>query len=302
MRNMFMCVMMFLFITSEGVSQATTVETLVIKTYDEKNQLINNVTYEGEQAIKLDVAQLIKENQSEERITVRGLFYNDLDVTKIYFDSKYVDDFHTAEYFCEKETFTLKPYLGVGGQAKDDMKGVTIERVVETSPAGQAGVLAGDVILTFNYLPMESFCDLKLEVEANKVGAEIPMEIIRNGKQFTQKVTLGGQKNNTIHFSGCDRPTQERASEKEPFVFSELNVYPNPTTDFVNLKFISTSAEPIKFYVLNFNGAIIHKENVSNQAGMIKLSYAFANEPDGTYLFVIEQDDKLFEKHVIYAK
>ena len=303
MRNMFMCALMFLFMASEGMSQ-TSVQTLTFKSYDENNQLVSTLNYEGDEANEIDIVKLIKENQDQERITVRGLFYSDLEVNRIKFDSKHIEDFQYAENFCETVDFRLKPYLGVGAYSTDDMTGVNVERVVETSPAGQAGILESDVILTFNYIPITSFCDLKLEVEASSVGQEIPVQIIRNGRTITIMVILGGQVNNTISFVSCDENEANISIENESteFVFSELSVYPNPTTDFVNLKFISTSDAPIKFYVLNINGAIVHSEQVANTTGVAKISYAFANEADGSYLFIIEQDDKLFEKQVIYAK
>ena len=304
MRNMFMCALMFLFMASEGMSQVTTVETLSLKIYDEKNTLISNVTYEGEEASQIDVINLIKENQDHARITVRGLFYTDLEVNRIKFDSRDVEDFNYVENFCEKVDFKLKPYLGVGGYSTDDMSGMNVERVVESSPAGFAGILPTDIILTFNYIPITSFCDLKMEVESSSIGQEVPVEIIRDGETMIVYVTIGGQANNTITYVECDETRAQISIENEDtdFVFSELNVFPNPTADFVNLKFISTSKEPTKFYILNFNGAIIHQQNVDNEAGVVKISYAFANEADGTYLFVIEQGDKLFEKQVIYTK
>ena len=293
---------MFLFMASEGVSQ-NTVATVTLKSYDEKNELLSTKTYEDEEAKALDIVELIQKHQDQERITVRGLFYSDLEVNRIKFDSRDIEDFGYAENFCEKVDFKLKPYLGVGAYSTDDLKGVKVERVVETSPAGQGGILEGDIILNFNYIPISSFCDLKMEVEGSRVGEEVLVEIIRDGKRIFIKVILGGQVNNTIHYVSCDEAKSiSIENESTDFVFSELNVYPNPTTDFVNLKFISTSKEPIKFYVLNFNGAIIHRQNVDNEAGVTKVSYAFANEADGSYLFVIEQGDKLFEKQVIYTK
>ena len=301
---MFMCALMFLFMASEGVSQSKTVETINFRSYDDENQLIDNVTYEGDEASQLDILALIKENQDQERITVRGLFYNDLEVTRVKFDSRDAEDFHYAENFCKTTDFNLKPYLGVAAYSTDDLSGVTVERVVSTSPAGQAGILQTDVILNFNYIPVSSFCELKMEVEGSEVGQEIPVDIIRNGRPYTINVVLGGQVNNTVSYKACDEASPEVLIENEntELVFSELNVFPNPTADFVNLKFLSSSVEPMKFYVMNFNGAIIHQENVNVEGGVVKLSYAFANEADGTYLFVIKQGDELFEKKVIYTK
>lgn len=301
---MFLCAMMFLFMASEGVSQSTSVETLILKSYDESNELISTITYEDEKATQIDIPQLIKENQDQARITIRGLFYTDFEVTRVKFDSQHLDDFHVAENFCEDVEFKLKPYLGVSAYSTDDMTGVDVEKVVPKSPAHQGGILVGDVILNFNYIPVTSFCDLKLEVEASSIGQEVPVDIIRNGKEVTIKVVIGGQGNSTLRYVSCEevKPSIEISNGSTDFVFSELNVFPNPTTDFVNLKFLSTSSEPIKFYVLNFKGALIHQENVIQDAAAVKLSYAFGNEADGTYLFVIEQGDNLFKKQVIYAK
>jgi len=235
---------------------------LSLKSYDESNELISTVTYENEEAAAIDIPQLLKENQDQARVTLRGLFYEDFEVTRFKFDSRDLEDFHTAENFCEDVEFTLKPYLGVGAYSTDDLSGVNVEKVVATSPASQAGIFVGDIILNFDYIPVTSFCELKLEVEASSIGQEVAVDIIRNGEPMTVYVTIGGQANNTVRYVSCDDVQVRGDVEKSEFVFSELNVFPNPTTDFVNLKFLSTSSEPIKFYVLNFRGAIVHQENV----------------------------------------
>jgi len=259
---MFMCVMMFLFMAGEGVSQTTIVKTLSLKIYNESDELISTESYENEEAAAIDVIQLLKENQDQARVTVRGLFYEDFEVTRIKFDSRDLSDFHTAENFCEKIDFSLKPYLGVGGYSTDDLTGLNVEKVVPNSPANQGGILPGDIILYFNEAPIISFCDLKLEVEASSIGQEVPVEIIRNGEVITIFVTIGGQANNKVGYVVCDeiQPRVQLEKSDTEFLFSELSVFPNPTTDFVNVKFLTASPKPIQFYVLNLKGAIVEKK------------------------------------------
>lgn len=304
MRKMIMCALMFLFVANVSFGQdKTTFEKVTVKIYDQNNEIISKKIYENEDAKKLDIPSLLVENQDVARITVNGLFYTDKEVNKIHFDSKKEPGFATAENFCEKVDFTMKPFLGVGAYSTDDMVGVDVERVVASGPADKAGIDVGNVILNFNAIPIGSFCDLKLEVEQTAVGQEVEVELEIEGERKIDYVIMGGQINNKISYVACDaaKSSLEITSTKIDDSFN-LSVYPNPTNGDTNMKFLSTSTEPLTFYVMDINGAIVHKEVINDFNTVLSMNYTFVNEAVGNYLFVVEQGDQLYKQQVIYTR
>lgn len=68
--------------------------------------------------------------------------------------------------------------------------GALISRVVDNSPAARAGFKAGDVILNFDGKEVETSSDLPPIVGRTKVGKEVDVEVMRNNKHKTLKVTI----------------------------------------------------------------------------------------------------------------
>ena len=70
-------------------------------------------------------------------------------------------------------------------------EGALVARVVPGSPAEQAGVKAGDVILAFNDVALPSSRELPPMVGSLDPGSSIPLKILRDGKQIVIKVEIG---------------------------------------------------------------------------------------------------------------
>jgi serine protease Do len=75
--------------------------------------------------------------------------------------------------------------------------GEVVRTVVPGGPAAQAGLQQGDVIVKINGQQVTQDQTVSYLVANQKVGAKIPLEIIRNGKHGTVYITL------------ADRPTEE---------------------------------------------------------------------------------------------
>jgi serine protease Do len=69
--------------------------------------------------------------------------------------------------------------------------GALVAKVLPDSPARAAGIRVGDVIVSFDGKDIEESASLPPIVGSSKVGKEIPVGIIRNGKRIEVKVTLG---------------------------------------------------------------------------------------------------------------
>jgi serine protease Do len=63
--------------------------------------------------------------------------------------------------------------------------------VEEGSAAAQAGIQAGDVILTYDGKEVTEMSDLPLMVAATKPGTEVEVEVLRGGERETLNVVVG---------------------------------------------------------------------------------------------------------------
>lgn len=89
-----------------------------------------------------------------------------------------------------------KSFLGVL-TAKSD-KGAVIKNVVDGSAAKKAGLQEGDIITKAADKEITSPEDLRNAIQDMKVGDNITLTYLRDGKVHTQKVELGKNENNTI--------------------------------------------------------------------------------------------------------
>ncbi|MEI9407139.1 PDZ domain-containing protein, partial [Mesorhizobium argentiipisi] len=69
--------------------------------------------------------------------------------------------------------------------------GALVAQVQSGSPASEAGLQPGDVIIAFNGQPIESSAELPKVVGVLPAGSEAEMIVVRNGEQKTLSVTLG---------------------------------------------------------------------------------------------------------------
>ena len=70
-------------------------------------------------------------------------------------------------------------------------RGALVAKVMPDSPAVQAGMKVGDVIVEFNHQEVHSSSTLPPIVGSSSVGVALPVLIIRSGREQTIKVTLG---------------------------------------------------------------------------------------------------------------
>lgn len=91
-------------------------------------------------------------------------------------------------------------WLGVGIQiitretaealSLDRPSGALVNRVEPDSPAAQAGIEVGDVILRFNDMTVDVFSDLPPLVGMVRPGSEVAIEISRQGERQTLRATI----------------------------------------------------------------------------------------------------------------
>ena len=81
------------------------------------------------------------------------------------------------------------PVLGVRG-AREAGGHVVVQEVVPGSPAEIADLRPGDVILSYNRVPVTHFAQLKRLVRAGRVGDTVRIEVLRQGTRLEKKAQL----------------------------------------------------------------------------------------------------------------
>ncbi len=69
--------------------------------------------------------------------------------------------------------------------------GLLVVGVDENSPAGKGGVLVGDILVSLDATTVAHTEELLALLTGDKVGREVPVEVVRGGEQKTLRVTVG---------------------------------------------------------------------------------------------------------------
>ena len=82
------------------------------------------------------------------------------------------------------------PYFGSVPDFRDDLNGVLFADVRADSPAGKAGLKAGDLLVEFDGQPIKNLYDFTYALGTKKVGDVVPVVVQRNGQSIKANVTL----------------------------------------------------------------------------------------------------------------
>jgi S1-C subfamily serine protease len=69
-------------------------------------------------------------------------------------------------------------------------EGVLVTRVVEGSPAHEAGIVAGDIILALDNVPVKRIEKLLGEIHKKRAGEKVNLTVYRDGFEYSIEVIL----------------------------------------------------------------------------------------------------------------
>ncbi len=126
----------------------------------------------------------------------------------------------------------LHPTLAISFGLKTS-QGALVTEVIDTSPAAKAGIRAGDVILSFNSIPIRSTDQLPWLVSTAGGGNDVDIEFIRAQKQQTVRVRMEDQPNQKKpNLSNFQKPGSDLPSNaKIPAALPALGVQVKALTD-----------------------------------------------------------------------
>jgi serine protease Do len=119
-------------------------------------------------------------------------------------------------------TAELAQYYGI-----KDQKGVLVTQVFPGDPADKAGIMSKDVIIAVNGKPVGTSRELSSAVAGMPVGKEVPVKILRDGREQTVKVQLAERKDTEQTAKGAVPETDElgiRAADLNPEVARRFGI------------------------------------------------------------------------------
>jgi len=126
-------------------------------------------------------------------------------------------------------TYQLSEHLGVPVQG-----GVLVTDVMDGTPAAEAGLKSGDVIVEFAGKQVRKTLQLQGVVERAKIGRAYPLVVVRDGERKQLSITLREQPADFGRMSGGDpEPQEEPRSEPEKSELGRLGMTVEPLTDEV---------------------------------------------------------------------
>jgi predicted metalloprotease with PDZ domain len=87
----------------------------------------------------------------------------------------------------------LRAYLGTVPDYATEVKGLQLSGVAKGGPADKAGLQRGDIIVELAGKTIENIYDYTFAIEALKIGEEVDVVILRDGKRMTLKITPGSR-------------------------------------------------------------------------------------------------------------
>jgi len=131
-----------------------------------------------------------------------------------------------------KQGRIIRGYLGIQSRAlqpddiSSDTEGVTVADVMPGSPAAQAGVQPGDVILKFEGRDVKNIDALRTFVAQTPLNKEVQLEIVRNGKPL--KVTTQIKEQPIDSQSAGVSPRRDQPQPQQPQQPNDQEAIGNP--------------------------------------------------------------------------
>lgn len=128
-----------------------------------------------------------------------------------------------------------RAYLGVDAQPLDaalavawglpSPRGALLASVEKGSPAEEAGLEPGDVVLSWGNVPISTSEDLKIDAQLSLPGSRVRVAIFRDGARLERTIALRGASvrgSAAVHPSSCSLTAREGSGRAEELVVIEL--------------------------------------------------------------------------------
>ncbi len=231
----------------------------------------------------------------------------------------------------QKSEMKKVAFLGVTGYTTNSdgegPKEVRLTKVIKDKPAYESGLRNEDILMSFDGHEIHTYDELVDAVQARKPGDVVKIRARRSGKEMLFEVTLGEQEigaypirmhrfnvDNNLELievniemeslSESDKALIKKSTgvdvdEAHSLDYADLNVYPNPGKGAFSYSLKLKEGGELSVTVLDQSGKQIIKQLIKNDTGAYKGTLDLEKSPNGTYLLLFKQGDKVFTEKLI---
>lgn len=117
----------------------------------------------------------------------------------------------------------------------DQARGAMVAEVTPGGPAERAGLMMGDIILSFDQKPILKMRSLPRVVAETPIDKTVDVVVLRKGKQLTIKAKVAELKDETPKLAAVGSP--EDRTQPEKFELADLGVTVTPVTERLRQRF-----------------------------------------------------------------
>ncbi len=126
-------------------------------------------------------------------------------------------------------------------------------------------------------------------------GTTIPDPIVVE----TNAMLIMWSTNSTIRDEGWSFDFTVDGVGVEETIVENLNVYPNPTTGMLNVKFDAEKQGNIEVKLVSINGQVIFNEMMTTTSGQYNTSFDISDNAKGIYLLSITSDNEKIDRKIV---
>lgn len=197
-------------------------------------------------------------------------------------------------------------FIGIttsSGHHSGGAKGNKILRVLEGTPAVEAGLQRGDRVIALDGVDVNTYKELLTERDKHSPGEQVQITYVRDGKILSSSLTFDscGEEEEETLFPESE-PTEQapliNATPQQALALENFSAFPNPAMDYVTLNF-NGDAEALSLQLIDADGKELYREELPNFDGNYNKNVQLDQVPDGSFLLVVNQGGKVFTRQLV---
>lgn len=211
------------------------------------------------------------------------------------------------QYFNHKvERDPCKVFIGVytTGHAFEG-RGARVSGVIDGTPAKEAGVQPGDIIMELNGVAVSNHMEIIGERDKNKPGDAFRLTVLREGALISIDARFKScDKQGAVPVEESVELVSEESSDREPvrlentLVLEVFEAFPSPTFGPLNIQF-EAEARPTTVRIFDASGKVVFNRELPQFGGFFNEQVNLADHKAGNYVLSIQQGNKVRSKQIV---
>lgn len=189
-------------------------------------------------------------------------------------------------------------------------EGLRITGVIEDTPAKESGLQPGDVILSLDGQPINTYSELLVERNKHQPGDPFQLNILRDGEYLQIDATFKSCEKKQdvlvpvkekVELIKEETPSAQREDPARPsdatLQLETFDAYPNPTFGPLNVLF-EAEALPTTVRIMDVTGKAVYSNTLNQFSGYFSEQIDLFGNPPGTYILTVQQDNRLISKKI----